>query len=91
MLQLGEIISEDEIILGDWNDIPIEQEQEKEPEIDNTVTPSKEIDSIESLDQLGIPTWSSTLPDVKKQHKESDNSNNTHGRDGLKTTQIKDD
>ena len=79
-----ERIGEDEIILGDWEDISVEQE--KEPVIDNNVTPTKEIDSIESLDELGIPTWSSTLPAVNKQHKESDNSNNTLNRDGLKTT-----
>ena len=46
---LGDRVGEDEIIFSDWDDIPIEKEV---PVIDNTdtITPNKEIDSIESLD-----------------------------------------
>ena len=44
----GERIGEDEIILGDWDNIAIEKE--KVPAIDDTVTPSKEKDSIETLE-----------------------------------------
>ena len=53
-----ERIGEDEIILSNWDNVNIEKE--KVPVIDN------EMDSIESLEQMGIPTWSSTLPTVNK-------------------------